>query len=118
MSVAAVAGRARAQMTKRWRLFLALYQYEQVTEPTVEMAKEFTIFMAHVRQRRSSAGREGLGDSVAEAAQKTLAQVRRELGVRCRGARSVCARVCSAMRVCVRGLCVVSRAVCLQGDGL
>ena len=67
---------AAAQMKRRWELFLALYQYEKDAEPSLQMVNQFAAFMFHNRQRRSSKGRKGLGDSVAETAEWVLAQVR------------------------------------------
>ena len=63
------------QMAQRWRIFVAIFDFDE-QEPTLEMVKQFTIFMYKNRQRGSKVGRHGLGDSVAKMAQYTLAQVR------------------------------------------
>ena len=60
------------QMLRRWRVFIALMHVSDEEEPTIAMVKQFCGFMYKFRQRRSSAGRQGLGDAVAEMAQYTL----------------------------------------------
>ena len=67
---------AGKSMLKRWRLCLAIYNTDETEVPTAAMAKAFTVFLFKCRQRRSVHGREGLGDSMGEMAQYTLAQVR------------------------------------------
>ena len=64
---------AARQMQRRWELYLDLYD-KRGEQPSLEMVKLFTTFMYTSRQRRSSAGRQGLGDSVAVMAEYTLAQ--------------------------------------------
>ena len=54
---------------------MAVADIDDMHEPTLEMAKRFAVFLFKTRQRRSKIGRHGLGDSVAEMAQYTLAQV-------------------------------------------
>ena len=44
---------------------MAVKGYAKESTPTVEMAKEFTVFLFTTRQRRSLVEREGLGDSAA-----------------------------------------------------
>ena len=63
-------------MHKRWLLFLGLHKIGMEREPDLEMAEKFTTFMYKFRQRASSAGKIGLGDSMGEMAQYILAQVR------------------------------------------
>jgi hypothetical protein len=67
---------AVAQMARRWEMFLAVHNIEREQEPTDEMVQSFCGFMYRHRQRASKAGRQGLGDSMAEMAQYILAQVR------------------------------------------
>ena len=57
---------------KRWLLFMAVKGYAKGSTPTVEMAKEFTVFLFTTRQRRSLVEREGLGDSAALLSRYTL----------------------------------------------
>ena len=59
---------------KRWLLFMAVKGYAKEATPTVEMAKEFTVFLFTTRQRRSLVEREGLGDSAALLSRYTLVQ--------------------------------------------
>ena len=65
------------QMTNRWLLFLELERVEKPPSEAalLELMPTFTSYMFHFRQQRSRSGRQGLGDQVAEAAQKVLAQV-------------------------------------------
>ena len=70
---------AVAQMARRWEIFLALHSIEREQEPTDEMVQSFCGFMYRHRQRASKAGRQGLGDSMAEMAQYILAQARAPL---------------------------------------
>lgn len=67
---------ATQQMLRRWNLFLLVHGLTEKDEPTLEMMDLFDAFMYQFRQRGSSAGKGGLGDSVAEMAQYILAQVR------------------------------------------
>jgi hypothetical protein len=67
---------AGRSMLKRWRLCLAIHNIDEAEAPTEAMAKAFTVFLFKCRQKRSLHGREGLGDSMGEMAQYTLAQVR------------------------------------------
>ena len=67
---------AGKSMLKRWRLCLAIFNIDEAELPTEAMAKSFTVFLFKCRQKRSVHGREGLGDSMGEMAQYTLAQVR------------------------------------------
>ena len=62
-------------MKNRWEVFLALMMMPDDQEPVVVDMAKFNAFMYTHRQTRSLAGREGLGDSVAEMAQYILAQV-------------------------------------------
>ena len=64
------------QMKKRWEVFLALMMIPEDHEPELSDMPKFNAFMYTHRQTRSVAGRQGLGDSVAEMAQYILAQVR------------------------------------------
>ena len=66
---------AVAQMARRWEIFLAVHGIELEQQPTDEMVQSFCGFMYRYRQRASKAGRQGLGDSMAEMAQYILAQV-------------------------------------------
>jgi hypothetical protein len=66
---------AAKSMQKRWQLFLAVADIDKATEPSVQMAKQFAVFLFRTRQRRSKIGRLGMGDSIAEMAQYVLAQV-------------------------------------------
>ena len=59
--------------------FLALHSIEREQEPTDEMVQSFCGFMYRHGQRASKAGRQGLGDSMAEMAQYILAQARAPL---------------------------------------
>ena len=68
---------AGEQMKKRWVLFAALHNLPNDYTPAVEDMRKFAAFMYTQRQRRSVTGRPGLGDSIAEMAQYTLAQVSR-----------------------------------------
>ena len=69
--------RLENHMLKRWRLCLAIFNIDEAELPTEAMAKSFTVFLFKCRQKRSVHGREGLGDSMGEMAQYTLAQVRK-----------------------------------------
>ena len=64
---------AALQMQRRWELFLDLHD-KRDEQPSLKLVEHFTTFMFTTRQRRSSAGRQGLGDSVAVMAQYILAQ--------------------------------------------
>ena len=58
-------------------LFAAVQNFPKEYEPAVEDMFKSAAFMYSQRQRMSVTGRPGLGDSVAEMAQYTLAQVSR-----------------------------------------
>jgi hypothetical protein len=63
---------------RRWDIFLAVKTISDTEQPTFRMVKEFADFMYTTRQRASSAGKEGLGDSIAHVAEHVLPQVRWE----------------------------------------
>lgn len=68
--------KAASMLMKRWLLFLTVYGYDESSmQPTVQMVEEFTVFMFKTRQKRSAAGKQGLGDSAPLLARYALAQL-------------------------------------------
>lgn len=58
---------------RRWEVFLSLYEMTDIKEPTIEMARQFAVFLYKKRLKRSRIDREGLGDSAEVLTRFTLA---------------------------------------------